>query len=237
MTRLYNWFDHALKGRKILLFLVTAAVALAYLIFFQSILEEFERVKLNEKIYDIDRAVNIIADGIKYDAVHMPHEVWEQNREYLDAKIALGVSEIDKGYAILARLYKGKELEKISTATHTFDEPFDPLAYPDFVAEVMSKFNVAGSYAYTVTWYGAGDGGHDLHMRYRWVPVIDHVDDPYLIVFGVSKYSIQTSIQAWLTVGIIIFGVYIVVVTLALIGYILYIIDRRKEPGSAYTDL
>jgi len=229
MTKLYRLFDHTLKGRRLFLFLIVAAVALAYLFFFQNVFQEIENLKLQEKIYDIERDVNIIANGIKFDAENMRHDDWEANREFLDAKVALGISEIDKEYAILARLYKGDDLIKISTATHTFDEPFDPLSYPDLVDEIKAHRNTRGSFPYSVTWYGAGDGGHDLHLRYRWVPIVDHVDDPYLIIIGVSRYSIQSSIQTWLVVGIVFFGFYIVVVTWSLIGYIVYIIDRRKE--------
>ena len=223
MKNLFGDIALTLKNHNFHLLAIGLAVAVAYLVFFENMFVEFDREKLEEKIVEVEREVNLVADGIRYDAIHLTKAEWEGNRAYLDDKVKAGIETIDQEYAIYAGLFKfkGSDLVALSDSYQSYAVPFDPFADGEFYGLVMSHFGVYGSFAYDTKFDGAGTGKHlhDVALRYRWVPVVDGVDDPYLIVIGVTEDSIKTKTRGWLVIGVVAFGAYVVWVTFAFVFY------------------
>ena len=220
MKRLLSWVRNS---RNVILVGLGVAVPIAFLAFFQFTQTAINDEKLAEKIVENEDKVNIISNDIRYDADHLSKEAWAANRDYLTRKIKVDVEDIDKKYDVYARLFKGQDLEVLSDSYQTFDAAFDPLADEGFYNAVREHFGVYGSYSYTVHFDGGEHKeGHDIYLRYRWVPVVDWIPDPYLIVIGVGKYSLQTTTQGDLTTGFVLFGIYVVGITYA------YLFRTRK---------
>lgn len=41
----------------------------------------------------------------------------------------------------------------------------------------------------------------DIHLYYRWMPLYSPPEDRYLVVSGISKYSVVSKISIWVSVG------------------------------------
>jgi len=96
------------------------------------------------------------------------------------------------------------------------------IGYPEIVSAIMSREN--GTYK---LWFDKeGATPHDLYIYYRWIPTDKSLDNRLLVMIGVSKYSVNTNIGAWITYGalalIIISAIFIIgaVILLCQLGYI-----------------
>ena len=229
MTRLYKWFDRNLKGRALYVFLIAAAIAVAYFIFFDNVLAEIDRQKLAEKEVGIEVQVSILADSIQY--MVAKDKDWDEY-DY-DSLVSASIVTIDEQYQTFGAAYRGLDFELISDRTYE-TEPFEPFDYPEFSAMAEASFGSYEQHRLTVWWDAEDPETPDcyMHMTLQWVPVLDDVSDPYLIVVAINKFSVQTQTAQWLQVGIICFGVFVVLVTYILLGYIVWIVGRRKESAN-----
>ena len=111
---------------------------------------------------------------------------------------------LDKLYRVYAAVYKHYDGQLIKITRRFQDEMegpddmyFDPFDYPEFVRDIASN-----DYGGIVVDYRANNNVmHNLHIYYRWMPLYSPPDERYLVVAGVSKYSITSKIAHWETGG------------------------------------
>ena len=75
---------------------------------------------------------------------------------------------------------------------------------------------------------------HDLYLFYRWVPTDKNYSGRLLVMTGVSKYSINTKINDWISYGaiaLIIVSAIFIISTVMLIYRLGYI---NKEVGETW---
>ena len=75
--------------------------------------------------------------------------------------------------------------------------PFKPFDYPDFEAAITSQVFDHIVINYTPE----GQLNRDLHVYFRWMPLYSGSGEQYLVVVGVSKYSIVSNAYIWLSAG------------------------------------
>ena len=179
-------------------------------------------------------------------------QAWEKQQDIgLLCGIVDKIVEMDKatvlnhGYEeVLQFAVQHIEANYTSTFAQAFDEDLNaltplspgvgggqkhnPLDYPEFVEAVNN--NEFGSLVY---WYETEQaGGRYIHMCFRWVPTDTSYTSRYLIAVGISKFTVNESIDLKVRYGaltlIIITAVFIIMTTLMLcrLGYIY---EQREE--------
>ena len=114
---------------------------------------------------------------------------------------------IDSLYQVFGAAYKpfmeayayrqdGGSLELITEREYE-TSPFEPLQYAEFTKAVGE--NEKGTI--TINYKPEKQDYRDLHMYYRWMPLYSSPKERFLVVVGVSKYSVVSTIPMWKTIG------------------------------------
>ena len=185
-----------------------------YLIIAFVVINEHNNDMLTEKRHSVQNRINDVCEIIEHE-VSM-NDDWETN----DYAQTLGqiVSDIDAEYMKYASLYDSN-FNRLSVSSPSYkDRPFNPFEYDEF------RYAIQGESSGTVKlWFEdreKGVKGRTMYVYFRWTP---DVPDPYLVIVGISKYSLVTKTSPLMLVGL--FGM----VLLAGISGILTVIFSRRQ--------
>lgn len=177
-----------------ILILIALVVAAANFFFGQWLIGDIQTEKLQEKIVEVDREINIICDDIQYEVDK--DEDWGEGGYDYDGKVSHTVGLIDRQYEIFACAYKTNEDGMpVPVSERTYESsPFDPLASVEFTQTIVNGADRGNKAIY---WTPEGSDGRYMYTYWRWVPDPRQVEDPYLIVIAVSEFSIGTTTASW----------------------------------------
>lgn len=112
-----------------------------------------------------------------------------------------GVISMDNRWEVYAAAYvsdsAGLTLITPRNSEHSERSTFDPVKYPDLYAALVA--NQSGDYIQGYT--PDGRDFRNLHIHYQWVPKGGPREDQYLVIAGISKYSINNGAAYWDTTG------------------------------------
>jgi hypothetical protein len=190
--------NHKIGRYIVLLPLILALVSLAWT---SSIIPALDKAQLEEKFTDtqdhIDGVCAIVDDMIRAD------DDWNQY-DY-ERILRQEIERLDNKPFIFACLYDS-DLNIVSTREASYAAtPFLPRTYPEFMTAVRDvEFDMsdpeavdAGSLVLSFTPSGARE--RDMYVYFRWVPTNDLLNDRYLAVAAVSKYSLTVNVTS--TIG------------------------------------
>ena len=220
-------FLFLMKGwRKFLLAYAMLMLAL-FCVYFQIVLASSEQravwQQAWEKKQDVDLLCGIVEKLLEMDRVY--------NMDYrYDEVLQYAVSYIESNYTSTYAQLFNESLEALTPLSPGVGggKKHNPLDYPEFVEAVATS--ESGSLTY---WYGTSQaGGREVHMTFRWVPTDAAHSSRYLIAVGISKYTIQESMNPWMAYGtvalILSTSVFIIGVTV-LSCRLGYYYDTRRE--------
>jgi len=176
-------------SRKKYLLLLPALILVLNYFYFQHATKKIKETILQEKFIETVNHVNMLAAAV--DA--------NESRFWLDHEqnILDSVEFIDSLPLTFAATYKPIDGEIALISTLDFETEFNPLEYEGFLETVNSKDNGKVDIGYTP------EGGEYrvMHLYYHHMPMYAPPEQRYLVVAGVSIYSVVTSIPAWVSTG------------------------------------
>ena len=211
------------KRRYLLLIPVFFLIFNAY--YFKSAAKAINNALLSEKYDEVVHFVDMLTVVIDANVSTggRRYEIFiKDSTEYID--------QIPQIYAGAYKLIDG-ELLLISERYNDEETIFDPFMYPEFSDEVL----IHDSGGAVVYFEPENEPSMEIHLYYKWMPTIPDAPDLYLVIAGVSKYSVTAKIALWVSVGqwvstIITFGLQTwLVVMLAYLGDIYNIRRTRRE--------
>lgn len=152
-----------------------------------------EKRVVAEKLIEVEREVNIIADDIRRKV--LTDDDWD-TYDYV-GKITSAVEVIDEQHMVFGGVYQGEDLLNLSQRTATYEnEPFDPKAFPEFLKMVEEKKHRVGTHALSVHWEPESKNveNRDAYIMFRWVPLVEGIDNPFLVVVAISDSTVETPI-------------------------------------------
>lgn len=205
-----------LTTRRVKRFIIISLVILVGLIFYNKwALQKTDESLLKEKYDSIHISINTLADAVDHNAM----TGGRRNGEF----IINSVESLDKLYQVYAEAYRRDEAG-LKLISHRYYETsiFEPFTFPAFVEELaLGKQQGDITIGYTPV----GQSYRELHIYYRWIPSFDlEMEEQYLVIAGVSKYSVVTKIPFYMSGGLwvmsFIFLVFIMInmVMLVLLG-------------------
>ena len=179
-----------------------------------------ENTLLHEKYIEVITKVDMLAAGVEANT----ERAWYDHEH----NIIASVEYLDKLYQVYAGVFKVVDGEYILITERFYEtSPFEPFDYPEF--EEMARDNDFGS---IVINYAPEDQTYrDLHVYFRWMPLYSDNNEKYLVVAGVSQYSIVSQIPYWVSAGQWVSTIVTFVLNLVLVIMIVrlgHIRDMRK---------
>ncbi|MCL2751667.1 MAG: hypothetical protein FWE62_02810 [Firmicutes bacterium] len=98
----------------------------------------------------------------------------------------------------------------------------DPLDYPEFIDAVNDAKYSDSPFGELSYWYETPQaGGRNVHIVYRWMPTNPQGSSRYLIVIGISRFTIQEQIDTQVIYGaaalVLVTAVYIIACTVKIV--------------------
>jgi len=179
--------------------LLIPVIFLALLIYSKDATRDtLEQVMLQEKYIEIQDIINILGDAVDASTVVMPasESVRENTLVYT---LRAGIESLDSLDYIYGALFIEESDGRLTLLSKRIFEPeydtqFDVTAFPEFLS--LADGNNEGKLVLPV--YSSILGLHDLHVFFRFTPSdFEHAEydhHRFLLVGGVSKYSIQSPV-------------------------------------------
>jgi len=145
-------------------------------LYYQHVIHKINETLLNEKYITTIEAVDMLSAAI------------ETTEQTCKESIINAVEYLDGLYQVYAAAYDGKLV--LITSRHFETSVFEPTDYPEFMEQikVQKRGNIVIGYTPEDQEY------RYLHLYYRWIR-------EYLVIAGVSKYSIVTGIPLLISIG------------------------------------
>lgn len=172
------------------LFLLPALILIINALFFKFATEEINGTLLREKYVEIVNAVDMLGAAVEAD----PDRSWI---DHVDS-IRCSVEFLDSLHQVYAALYmRADDRIALLSAREYETSPLDPMEYVSFREAVLScdSGSVVIGYAPESQTY------RNMHIYFKWMPSYSSGDERFLVVAGVSSYSVSTSIALWVSAG------------------------------------
>jgi len=179
-------------SKKLGKYLVLAPVIFLILnaMYFMYASNEIQNTLLNEKYIEAVNAVDMLYAAVEADPEHdwVGHEL----------QIRDSIEYFDTLYQIFAAAYKLVDGKLVLITNRVYEtSPLEPLSRDEFLKAVFA--NEQGS---LVIGDKPDNQEHrEVHIYYRWMPSYAPTEDKYLIVTGVSNYSVVSVIPFWVSAG------------------------------------
>jgi len=177
---------------------------------------------LDEKYIETKNCVDMLCVAVDAN----PGRDWQEHENNITASVAF----VDNLPLTFAAAYKPVDGTLILITERDYATDFNPLIYDDFHAAVNE--NASGDL--TIGFTPKGGEYRDIRLYYRWLPSYSPDGEKYLVVTGVSRYSVVVGIPALFTIGqwistVILSALFLLFIYLdAVLGYIW--LRRGKEP-------
>ena len=181
MKKLLNYAKENLR-RALLILPVVVLVFNSY--YYKYKTNEITDAMLHEKLVSVTDAVDMLAAAVEGNT----ERAWSDH----ELNVRNSVEFLDDLYQVYGAAYKPDGNGKLTLITKRVFETsvFEPFDYPEFTEAVTSH-----NYGNIVIGYAPqGQDWRELHIYYRWTPLYAPPDERYLVVAGVSRYSIVTHI-------------------------------------------
>jgi len=159
-------------------------------VYFRYATVEIQKVLLNEKYIGIENEVDMLAAAVNAN----PERYWVDHED----NIRDSVEFLDKLHQIYAGLYKFSEGQLTLISERFFETtPIEPLDFIEFRELVSTQEHgkyIVGYTPETQTY-------RELYLYFRWMPGYSPEHERYLVIAGVSKYSIATNVALWVAAG------------------------------------
>ena len=151
---------------------------------------EIQSTLLQEKVVEITNEIDLLAEAVEANT----DRPWYEH----EANI-IGFSEyMDNLYQVYAATYKASGGDFTIITRREFEtSPFEPFDYPHFVEMIDTQ--ESGSIA--IRYAPEGQAERDLYIYFRWMPLYSPQNDRYLVLGGVSTYSVVSEIPFWVSAG------------------------------------
>jgi len=177
-------------SKKRYLFLLPVVILLLNVLVGQYAFRKTETTMLKEKLIEVTNSIDVLAAGIESDT----ERPWYEHEQ----RIIGSVEFLDGLYQVYGGAYKmaGGELTLITARTYE-TSAIEPMEYPEFAETVYCE--KAGGYIIGYT--PEKQTYRELHLYFRWIPINNTPGEQFLVVGGVSKYSIVSQISIWVYIG------------------------------------
>ena len=177
-----------MSGKTRWLYLLPLLFIALIFIYFRHADEEVTKALLEEKYVVIQESVEMLTASVDADA--------RRERSGYGDNIRDAVEYLDNLDQIFAAAYKvtGDKLELI-TDRNFETSIFEPLDYPEFRKAIENDASGKLVIGYTPE----RQTYRDLHLYFRWMPTFEGAEEHFLVVAGVSKYSVATSVPVWIS--------------------------------------
>ena len=182
--------------RKVYLLLLPFVFLIANALYFRWVTSAISDALLTEKYQEVQTELGLFATTM--DAFVEVDSGWDVNR-YTHI-ITDNIFMIDSKPMTFAAAYQYSDdaLVNVSERHPSYEaSPFDPLSYPGFCA-LIAEQDVGD---FKVMFKPEGSDPREMLVHFRWIPTDGSLDGRYLVVVGISKYSISTQIPQWVSVG------------------------------------
>jgi hypothetical protein len=170
------------------LILLPIAILIIAALYYRYDVEEIRKALLSEKIATTTNAVDTLAAAVEATPDRAAHDH--------ELNIRAATEFLDKLYQIYSAVYKPVDGNLVLYSEQTYETSvFDPLEYPEFLAAVDAHDYGSLIIGYTP----AGQSYRELYLYYRWMP--SYAEERYLVVTGISQYSIVTQIPLLVSAG------------------------------------
>jgi len=177
------------KMKKYLMLLPVVFLILNAL-YYQYAVRRIQDTMLQEKNVEICDTIDMLSAAV--DAT--PERKWYDHEE----NIIGAMEDIDRLYQVYGAAYKTVDGELVLITDRVYETTiFDPLDYPEFVNAIKTQDSGDLIIGYTPE----NQTYRELHLHFQWMPLYSGPDERYLVVGGVSKYSIITKIPVMVSVG------------------------------------
>ena len=200
------------------LFQAGLLILIAFCLYFSASFRNMQEALIREKIDDRILCIDVICDEFSY----LPDSLDALSPDDCRTMIARMVESLDSNSKTYVELFNG-DLNSLTERYPIFPEtPFVIHEFPLLVQEMLD--NLRGEM--TVFFDMPGVSPHDLHIFYRWVQIDKATGSRLLLVVGISKFTLENDIAAWVSYGaialIIITALFIVasIIVLCKLGHI-----------------
>ena len=174
--------------KRVLFLTVLVLIALSYYNLYS--VRVIKSTQLEEKFVEIKNIIDTVAAAINADA--------DTHWTYHERNVIAHTESIDRLEQVYAAAYKydGESLV-LMTVREYETSPLDPFDFPE--SDVM--FSGAESGRFLIRYKPDFQTERDMHLYYRWMPSYSAPYEKYLVIGGVTEYSIQTQIPTIFTIG------------------------------------
>ena len=176
--------------KKRYLLLIPLALLLFNALFFQFSNKKIQEAILDEKLVAIIEKTDMLAASVEAN----PERPWYEHEQ----NIRDAVEYMDRLYQVYGGAYKSIGGELVQFTDRYYETTiFEPLEYPEFIAAI----NADDSGKIVIGYTPENQTYRELHLYFRWMPLYSASNERYLVVGGVSQYSIVTQIPVWVSTG------------------------------------
>jgi hypothetical protein len=158
-------------------------------VFFQYAMRKVQDTILDEKYIEVTRQVEMLATAVDAN----DSRLWEDHEQNIRASVNY-LSHLPMTFAAVYKPVNG-ELVLITEKSSTTN--FDPIIYDVFIDAISTQ----ESGSIYIEFVPVDGPNRLIHLYFRHMPNYSSPDEKYLVVAGISRYSLVTSIPAWVSVG------------------------------------
>jgi len=178
------------------LYLLPIAVLIASVLFFSRLTQEIQSNLINEKFEEKKLEVGMMANNVNQ--FLQQDKDWDTEHEYYRQTLVFDMEALDRAYMTFAVVYDS-QLNKLSKQDN-YNGGFDPMVYPDFVANVNN--NEMGDMIIPYKPTDPAEGApRDVYLHYEWIPTGSGYESRFLAVVAISKLTVVTKTSDWIQAG------------------------------------
>ena len=215
------------NGRRKYLFAALLLILLGFCVYFYWAFGGTQDTLIREQAWEKQQDVGLLAVMVDT-LVDLDQENGNVGYSYKDVLIA-AVRHIETSYtSTFAQIYDSDMTPLIPQSPGVGGgAKHNPLAYSEFLDAVTTQ--ESGSLSY---WYETEQaGGREIHMTFRWVPTDASYTERYLIAVGISKYTVNESLDPKVIYGaaaLILYTAAVIVTMVIMMTRLGHIYDSRQ---------
>lgn len=152
--------------------------------------KEIQDALLREKYDEIIDSIDMLAAAVEAST----ERDWQEH----ELNICKSIEFLDQLYQIYAVVYKPIDGYNVLISERLYENlPFDPFDFFDFSSAISKQDHGTLTIGYTPE----NQTYREMHLYFRWIPLYSSPDERYLVVAGVSQYSVTVSVNLWVAVG------------------------------------
>jgi hypothetical protein len=201
------------------LLLLPIALMILSALYCSRLASEIEKSLLSEKYAEKKLVVDMIAS--QSDQFIELDQDWETDREYYRTSLVFAVEALDRTRMTYAMVFD-EDLSEVSRKSSD-DSSFDPTAYGEF----RDAVGESGSGGLVLPYEPPGGPRRDVRLYYRWIPTGAEYENRFLVVVGISRLTVETSLAGWVVGG----AVALIVITSALNVLMVFKLNGSSAEG------